>query len=160
MNYYYYYSLFWWDWNLCIINKKWKWKCNPVDCSLQGSCVCGVLQTRILEWVAISFSRGSSQPRDWTQVSHIAGRHFTLWTTRGALIRSEANLFITYILIYNRNKNTCIEAACSNIHIFSCTQTRKFGTCWALLRNSQMAQSSKCCFGSFRNDIMGFFFFL
>ena len=38
-------------------------------------------QARVLEWVAISFSRGSSWPRDRTQVSHIAGRHFTLWTT-------------------------------------------------------------------------------
>ena len=44
----------------------------------------GILQARILEWVALPFSRGSSQPRDWTQVSHIAGRFFTSWTTRGA----------------------------------------------------------------------------
>ena len=42
----------------------------------------GILQARILEWVAIPFSRGSSQPRDWTQVSHIAGRFFTSWATR------------------------------------------------------------------------------
>ena len=47
------------------------------------SSVHGILQARILEWVAISFSRGSSQPKDWTQVSHIAG--FTLWATREAL---------------------------------------------------------------------------
>ena len=45
----------------------------------------GILQARILEWVAFSFSRGSSQPRDWTQVSHIAGRVFTSWATREAL---------------------------------------------------------------------------
>jgi len=38
----------------------------------------GILQARILEWVAVSFSRGSSQPRDGTQVSHIAGRFFTI----------------------------------------------------------------------------------
>ena len=44
----------------------------------------GILQARILEWVAFSFSRGSSQPRDWTQVSHIAGRFFTSWDTREA----------------------------------------------------------------------------
>ena len=43
--------------------------CNPVDCSPPGSSVHGILQARILEWVAISFSRGSSRPRDWTQVS-------------------------------------------------------------------------------------------
>ena len=45
----------------------------------------GILQARILEWVAISFSRGSSQPRDRTPVSCIAGRRFTLWATREAL---------------------------------------------------------------------------
>ena len=44
----------------------------------------GILQAWILEWVAISFSRGSSQPRDRTQVSRIAGRHFNLWATREA----------------------------------------------------------------------------
>ena len=49
--------------------------------SLSGSFVHGILQARILEWVAISFSRGSSQPRDWTQVSWIAGRFFTIWAT-------------------------------------------------------------------------------
>ena len=50
--------------------------CNLVDCSLPGSSVHGILQARILEWVAISFSRGSSQPRDWTLISHILGRRF------------------------------------------------------------------------------------
>ena len=52
--------------------------CNPVDCSLPDSSLHGILQARILEWVAISFSSGSSQPRDRTQVSHIAGRRFNL----------------------------------------------------------------------------------
>ena len=41
-----------------------------------------ILQARVLEWVAISFSRGSSQPRDRTEVSHISGRRFNLWATR------------------------------------------------------------------------------
>ena len=58
--------------------------CNPVDCSPPGSSVHGILQARILEWVAISFSRGSSQLRDRTQVSHITGRHFNLWAAREA----------------------------------------------------------------------------
>ena len=48
----------------------------------------GILQTRILKWVAFSFSRGSSQPRDQTQVSHIVGRFFTSWATREALTMS------------------------------------------------------------------------
>ena len=57
---------------------------DPMDCSLPGSFVFGILQARILEWVAISFSRGSSWPRDQTRVSCIAGRFFTIWTTRKA----------------------------------------------------------------------------
>ena len=52
------------------------------DCNLPGSSVNGILQARILEWVAIPFSRGSSRPRDWTQVSWIAGRFFTIWAMR------------------------------------------------------------------------------
>ena len=59
--------------------------CDPIDCSLPGLSIHGIFQARVLEWVAISFSRGSSQPRDWTQVSHIAGRRFKLWATREAL---------------------------------------------------------------------------
>ena len=58
--------------------------CDPVDCKIPGSAVHGIFQARVLEWVAISFSRGSSQPRDWTQVSRIADRHFTVWATREA----------------------------------------------------------------------------
>ena len=56
--------------------------CDPMDYSLTGSSVHGILQARILEWVAISFSRGSSQPRNWTRVSCIAGRFFTNWAMR------------------------------------------------------------------------------
>ena len=55
---------------------------NPMDCSLPGSSVHGILQARILEWVAVPFSRGSSQPRDPTQVSRIAGGFFIVWATR------------------------------------------------------------------------------
>ena len=51
--------------------------CDPMDCSPPGSSIHRILQARILEWVAISFSRGSSQPRDRTHVSCIAGRFFT-----------------------------------------------------------------------------------
>ena len=59
--------------------------CDPLDCSPPGFSVHGILQTKILEWVAIPFSRGSSRPRDQTQVSHIVGRFFTFWPTREAL---------------------------------------------------------------------------
>ena len=47
--------------------------CDPMDCSLQGS------SARVLEWVAISFSRGFSRPKDWTLVSRVVGRRFTIW---------------------------------------------------------------------------------
>ena len=53
--------------------------CNHMDCSLPGSSIHGIFQATVLEWVAISFSRGSSQPRDRTQVSRIAGRRFAIW---------------------------------------------------------------------------------
>ena len=55
--------------------------CDPMDCNLLGFSVHGSLQARILEWVAISFSRGSSWPRDQTRVSRIGGRCFNLWAT-------------------------------------------------------------------------------
>ena len=56
-----------------------------MDYSLPGSSVHGIFQARVLEWVAISFSRGSYWPRDRTWVSCIAGRRFTIWATREAL---------------------------------------------------------------------------
>ena len=52
--------------------------CDPTDCSPPGSSIRGILQARILEWVAIPFFRGSSRPRDQTQVSHIVSRRFTV----------------------------------------------------------------------------------
>ena len=55
--------------------------CDPMDCSPPASSVHGILQARILEWVASPFSRGSSRLKDWTQVSCFAGRFFTIWAT-------------------------------------------------------------------------------
>ena len=72
--------------------------CDPVDCSPAGSSVYGILQARMLEWVAIPFSRGSSQPRDRTWVSWITG-FFTIWATR------EANL-LPYALNRGGKKST------------------------------------------------------
>ena len=56
------------------------WLCNPMHTS--GFSVHGILQARILEWIAIPFSRVSSQPRDWICIAH---RFFTIWATRAAL---------------------------------------------------------------------------
>ena len=71
--------------NVCVlVAKSCPTLCNPMDCSPPGSSVHGILQARILEWVAVPFSRGSSRPRDQTQVSCVAGRFFIVWATREA----------------------------------------------------------------------------
>ena len=64
--------------------------CNPMDCSPPGSCIHGILQARILEWVAIPFSRGSPWPREQTCVSCIEGGLFTIWATRQAFYQVHA----------------------------------------------------------------------
>ena len=80
-----------------LLSSIWSWKkvkvkaapscltlCDLMDCSPPDSSVHGILQTRTLEWVAVSFSRGSSWSKDRTRVSHIAIRFCTIWTTREA----------------------------------------------------------------------------
>ena len=52
--------------------------CDPMDCSPPGSSICGILQAGILEWIAMPFSKGCSQPRDQTWVSHMAGKFFSI----------------------------------------------------------------------------------
>ena len=64
------------------VAQSWPTLCDPMDCSLPGSSIHGIFQARVLEWVAICFSRAPSQPRDWTRVSHIAG-----WANREAIIK-------------------------------------------------------------------------
>ena len=72
--------------------RKWKWSrsvmsdsfVTPRTIAPPGSSIHGTFQARILEWVAISFSRRSPQPRDWTWVSRIVGRHLIVWATREA----------------------------------------------------------------------------
>ena len=61
----------------CLVARSCPTLCDPLDCSLPGSSVHGILQARILDWVAVPSSRGSSQPRDQTWVSGIAGRLLT-----------------------------------------------------------------------------------
>ena len=73
-------NIWWWWFNHSVMSNF----CNSMDCSPPGSSVHVIFQARILEWVAISYSRRSSQSRDRTLVSHIAGRFFTVWTTREA----------------------------------------------------------------------------
>ena len=84
----------WWEFGCWWLSEEGKEKvnvaqscptlCNPMDCSLPGFSVHGIFQARILEWGAITFSRGSSRPRDRTWVSSIGDRCFNLWATREA----------------------------------------------------------------------------
>ena len=62
-----------WKWSHLVVSNSLR----PMDCNLSSSSDRGIFQARVLEWVAITFSRGSSWPRDWTQLSCIAGRCFT-----------------------------------------------------------------------------------
>ena len=66
--------------------------CDSMGCSPPGFSVHGILQARILEWVAVPFSRGSSQPRDRTCISSIADRFFTSWVTREVCSEAAATL--------------------------------------------------------------------
>ena len=63
---------------LCLVAQPYLTLCDPADCSPRGSSVCGILQARIVEWIAMPSSRGPFQPRDQTQVSRIADRFFTI----------------------------------------------------------------------------------
>ena len=70
---------------LCLVTQSCPTLCNHMDCSPPGSSVNGILQARILECMAMPSSRESSQPRDQTLVSRIAGRFFTVWASKEAL---------------------------------------------------------------------------
>ena len=89
--------------------------CNPIDCTPPGFSVHGILQARIMEWSAIPFARGSSQPRDRTQVSCTVGRFLTIWTIREALLLESGlclckkhyilqNLHLKHSLLRNENR--------------------------------------------------------
>ena len=69
----------------------------PTLCNLMDYTVHGILQARIPEWVAFTFCRAFSQPRDWTQVLRIAGRFFTSWTTREAQINPMKQISIHFL---------------------------------------------------------------
>ena len=94
-----------------------------MDCSLPGSSVHGILQAIVLEWIAIPFSRGSSQPRDQTWVFDIVGRFFALWVTREAPVNQWAThkkSFSTHVLI--------------NKHQVPNTVLPEYSTFWVSLR--------------------------
>ena len=74
--------------------------CDPMDYTVHG-----ILQVRILEWIAFSFFRGPSQPRDWTQVSRIVGRFFTSWATREACSCIHVEKYETWSYFTSCTKN-------------------------------------------------------
>ena len=78
-------------------------------CDLLDYTVHGIFQARILEWVAFPFSRGPSQPRDQTQVSHIVGRFFTSWATREANERGSEYIWWTSITLCSKKIRKCSE---------------------------------------------------
>ena len=89
------------------------WLCNPVNCSLSGSSVRGILQARILEWMAISFSKGSSRPRNQIHVSCVSwiGRwilyHWATWDSNVAKF-SKCSLFF---LPHRHELTSCLESS-------------------------------------------------
>ena len=70
--------------SMCLVTQLCLTHCDPRTAACQAPLSMGILQARILEWVAMPFSRVSSQPRDWIQVSCFAGGFFTSWATREA----------------------------------------------------------------------------
>ena len=78
----------WTAMSVCLVAQSCPTLCDHIDCSMPAFPVQGILQAKILEWVAIPSSRGSSQVKDWTQVSFIAGGFFTIWATREAQVGS------------------------------------------------------------------------
>ena len=74
--------------------------CDPLDHSLASSSVHGILQSRILKWVATPFCRQPSQPWDQTQVSYIAGRFFTDWATREDHLSTYSTLNLNFITCF------------------------------------------------------------
>ena len=84
----------------CVVAQSCLMLWSPMDCNLPDSSVHGTLQARILEWLVISFSTGSSQPRDRIQGSHVAGRSFTVWTTKYGCLLTNTDGIITEKNIY------------------------------------------------------------
>ena len=91
--------------------------CDPMDCCPPSSSVHGILQARILEWVAYPFYSGSSQPRNWTGVLCIAGGFFTSWATREApldICEYFTNLIEVMGFYFISKEDLCINSSGSN----------------------------------------------
>ena len=106
--------------------------CNPMDCSLRGSSIHGTLWARILDWVAKASSRGTSWPRDPTQVSCIVSRFFTIWASWPR--KSSAYLFTINVYIYYK----CLFLTVLSLHCCICA----FSSCRAQASN---CSGFSCC---------------
>ena len=104
---------------------------DPLDCSLPGSSVHGIFQARVLEWFAISFSRGSFWLRDQTQVSCIAGRCFILWATREAQVKPNSVILNGSQSSSLKSKNLVLSLVLIYLHLMLSAQ--KFPCLWSLL---------------------------
>ena len=131
--------------------------CNPMDYIVHG-----ILQARILEWAAFPFSRGSSQPRDQTQVSCIAGRFFTSWATReaqfnygvflllgyGALLKSSffvVVLSLSRVRIFVTPWTAAHPAPCPSLSPVVCSNSRPLSRrCYLTTSFSSVAPFSSC----------------
>ena len=109
--------------------------CNPMDCSLLGFSVDGILQARILEWIAITFSRRSPQPRDQTLVSCITGRFFTIWATGKSLQFDEFDkCMCSYNYIIHPEKIQNIFIPPEVFFSYQCLISQRRSLFWSLLR--------------------------
>ena len=90
--------------------------CDPMGCSPPVSSVHGILQARIQEWVAISFSKGSSWPRGRTWISRIAGRFFTIWATSKAQLRDISDVIFNKKFLNNSQVFSLVK--CISNYIF------------------------------------------
>ena len=119
--------------------------CDTVDCSPAGSSIHGILQARILEWVAISFSRGSSLPRDWTQISHIAGRFFSSWAKGSPkdLLAISPDLALPFAALGNQLSTFCLHKSIDFL-ILNISNKWNHATCgvWCWLLSCSMSSKS------------------
>ena len=85
---------------VCLVTQSCLTICNPMDYSLPGFSVHEILQARILEWVVMLSSRGSSRPRDWTQAFCITGGFFTIWATREAYSSISSVQLLSHVWLF------------------------------------------------------------
>ena len=108
--------------------------CDPMDYSPQGSSVHGIFQARILEWVDMPSSRGSSRPRDRTLVSRIVGRHFTAWATREDPISYQ---------VVTIAKTSSVNCTSNDLHLYLPSMI----SCWKLHDVAHLCKYNLCtCF--------------